>query len=176
MGSKVEYVDSSQIFAANYVRNSKAVGVLWGIFTICYAIINSVAFFAPEWLGESSESDNPAHFGLWSICYVGTNSGGIEECQGTLKDVISFSFPAFNIAALFGVVSMATALLTVVTLMLFFFCTSTKVYRICGCMQTFSGTHSGVHVLIDAPRIIELLLFNAFFLAMNITRNNLHFP
>lgn len=51
MGSKVEYVESSQMYATNYVRNSRAIGVLWGIFTICYAIIGVVAFVTPEWIG-----------------------------------------------------------------------------------------------------------------------------
>jgi len=52
MGSKVEYVESSQMIATNFVRNSRAIGVLWGIFTICYAIIGVVAFVTPEWLGK----------------------------------------------------------------------------------------------------------------------------
>lgn len=56
MGSKVEYVESSQMYATNYVRNSRAIGVLWGIFTICYAIIGVVAFVTPEWIGGYGRS------------------------------------------------------------------------------------------------------------------------
>lgn len=47
MGTKIEYVDSTQIYATNYIRNSKAIAVLWAIFTICYAIISVVAFVTP---------------------------------------------------------------------------------------------------------------------------------
>lgn len=47
MGTKVEYVDSSHLYATNYIRNSKAIAVLWSIFTICYAIISIVAFVTP---------------------------------------------------------------------------------------------------------------------------------
>jgi hypothetical protein len=48
MGAKViEYVEASQIYATNYIRNSKAIAVLWAIFTICYAIIVVVSFVTP---------------------------------------------------------------------------------------------------------------------------------
>lgn len=47
MGTKIEYVDSSHMYATNYIRNSKAIAVLWAIFTICYAIISAVAFLTP---------------------------------------------------------------------------------------------------------------------------------
>ena len=61
MGSNVEYVDSSHIYASNYVRNSKAIGVLWGIFSICYAIIVAVILVTPDWLG----GDGAGRVGLW---------------------------------------------------------------------------------------------------------------
>lgn len=70
MGSKIEYVESSHMYATNYIRNSKAIGVLWGIFTICYAIIGVVAFVTPEWLGDL-EHENPGRFGLWIRCSYG---------------------------------------------------------------------------------------------------------
>lgn len=47
MGTKIEYVDSSHMYATNYIRNSKAIAVLWAIFSICYAIISVVAFVTP---------------------------------------------------------------------------------------------------------------------------------
>jgi hypothetical protein len=52
MGAKVvEYVEASQIYATNYIRNSKAIAVLWSIFTICYSIIVIVSFITPgKWI------------------------------------------------------------------------------------------------------------------------------
>lgn len=47
MGTKIEYVDSTHLHATSYIRNSKAIAVLWAIFTICYAIISTVAFLTP---------------------------------------------------------------------------------------------------------------------------------
>lgn len=142
MGSKIEYVDPSQIYATTYVRNSKAIGVLWGIFTICYAIINSVAFITQEWIGETAYSDNPARFGLWSVCHFGPSVSGLEDCQGNFQDVFKFPLTAFNVATVFAVVSVSLALLAVVFLLLFFFCASTRVYRICGWIQFLSGNYS----------------------------------
>lgn len=66
------------MYATNYIRNSKAIGVLWGIFTICYAIIGVVAFVTPEWLGDL-EHENPGRFGLWMRCSFGGNGKGISS-------------------------------------------------------------------------------------------------
>ena len=37
-------------YQANYLRNSRAIGVLWAVFTACYAIINVVIFVQPQWV------------------------------------------------------------------------------------------------------------------------------
>ncbi|XP_061864238.1 LHFPL tetraspan subfamily member 4 protein isoform X2 [Colius striatus] len=41
--------EASKLYHDNYVRNSRAIGVLWAIFTICFAIINVVVFIQPYW-------------------------------------------------------------------------------------------------------------------------------
>lgn len=35
-------------YQANYMRNTRAIGVLWAVFTMCYAIINVVVFVQPQ--------------------------------------------------------------------------------------------------------------------------------
>lgn len=139
MGSKVEYVESSHIYATNYVRNSKAVGVLWGIFTICYAIIVVVAFVTPEWIGDTLESEYPGRFGLWARCYFRSSSGGSEDCQGSLDDLSTVSSPAFRAATVFVGLSVILALLVICSMLLFFFFQSTTVFHICGWIQVTSG-------------------------------------
>lgn len=52
----VEYADQAHIYTTNYIRNSKAIGVLWGVFTICFAIINIVVFVQPQWIGDTQDS------------------------------------------------------------------------------------------------------------------------
>lgn len=137
MGSKIEYVESSHIYATTYVRNSKGIGVLWAIFTICYAIISVVAFITPEWIGDV-EADNPGRFGLWTICQAEENG---EQCHGRLDDFTSISSTAFQAATVFVGVSVIFALLTLCAMVLFFFCQSTSVFHICGWMQVISGDY-----------------------------------
>lgn len=141
MGSKVEYVDSSHMYATNYVRNSKAIGVLWGIFTICYAIIAVVAFVTPEWMGETSGSESPARFGLWSSCSYGNSAGVVEDCQGRLDDLSTIPSLFGKVATILAAISVLVALITIVAMLLFFFIASTKVFHLCGWMQVISGRH-----------------------------------
>lgn len=137
MGSKIEYVESSHMYATTYVRNSKGIGVLWAIFSICYAIIGVVAFVTPEWIGDV-EADNPARFGLWSLCQ--TDDTG-ERCKGSLEDFGSISSPAFQAATIFVGVAVLFSLVTLCAMILFFFCQSTTVFHVCGWMQLISGKY-----------------------------------
>lgn len=165
MGSKVEYVDSAHMYATNYVRNSKAIGVLWGIFTICYAIISVVAFVTPEWMGDTMGSENPARFGLWSSCFFGSAVGVAEDCQGRLDDLSSIPSLPGKVATILAALSVLVALLTIVAMLLFFFVTSTKVFYLCGWLQVFSGKiltnfrlcmkiYAGYQISLDKPTII----------------------
>ncbi|XP_059045963.1 tektin-4-like [Achroia grisella] len=133
MGSKIEYVDSSHLYATNYVRNSKAIGVLWAIFTICYAIIAVVAFVTPEWIGDL-ETEYPRKFGLWQIC----KADEVEDCKGRLDDFLSINGLVFKIATVLVGIAVALALFTICAMLLFFFCQSTTVFHICAWLQLLS--------------------------------------
>ncbi|XP_050293061.1 LHFPL tetraspan subfamily member 3 protein [Anthonomus grandis grandis] len=135
MGSKIEYVDSSQIYAANYVRNAKAIGVLWAIFTICYAIVIVVAFITPEWIGNV-HGETPGKFGLWSVCYAEENG---EICKGRLDDLMNMPNRAFQFATTLVGIAVITSILAICSMMLFFFCHSTTVFHVCGWIQLISG-------------------------------------
>ncbi|CAK1589866.1 unnamed protein product [Parnassius mnemosyne] len=135
MGSKIEYVDSSHLYATNYVRNSKAIGVLWAIFTICYAIISVVAFVTPEWIGDL-ETEYPRKFGLWQICRADES---VEDCKGKLDDFFSINGFVFRIATVLVGSAVALALFTICAMLLFFFCQSTTVFHICGWLQLLSA-------------------------------------
>ncbi|ENN71981.1 LHFPL tetraspan subfamily member 3 protein [Dendroctonus ponderosae] len=135
MGSKIEYVDSSQIYATNYVRNSKAVGVLWAIFTICYAIIIVVAFITPEWIGNI-EGEVPGKFGLWTVCYAEENG---DMCKGRLDEIMSMSNRAFQGATALVGLAVLLAILAIGAMILFLFCHSTTVFHVCAWMQLISG-------------------------------------
>ena len=44
MKSEINYHERSHYYSTKYMRSSKAVGVLWGIFTLCYTILAIVVF------------------------------------------------------------------------------------------------------------------------------------
>lgn len=143
------------MYATNYVRNAKAVGVLWGIFTVCYAIIVAVAFITPEWIGDTTTSENPARFGLWSSCYFGNGvSTAVEDCQGKLEDLFNIPSIAIRVAAIFGSVSVCIAIIIVVMLLLFFLFQSTTVYLICGWLHILSGMQFFFTIFTELPIII----------------------
>jgi len=143
MVSKVEYVDSAHVYVSNYVRNSKAVGVLWAIFTICYAIIVLVAFVTPEWIGDSSQAENPGRFGLWIRCSLKSSMDiagvGVEQCKGSVTDFLDIPEIGLKIASILGAVAVVLAILSIPAMLLFFFCTSTRVFYVCGWLQLLSG-------------------------------------
>ncbi|GLH00773.1 Lipoma HMGIC fusion partner-like 3 protein, partial [Gryllus bimaculatus] len=141
MGSKVEYVESSHMYATNYVRNSKAIGVLWGVFSICYAIIVAVAFATPEWLGDPAAvaSDHSARFGLFARCYYRTGAEGGPDCQGGLDELMSLPTVAWQLAAVLVALAALFALLAVAAMLLFFFLPATAVFRSAAWIQLFSG-------------------------------------
>ncbi|XP_018322901.1 LHFPL tetraspan subfamily member 3 protein, partial [Agrilus planipennis] len=135
MGSKIEYVDSTQIYATSYARNSKAIGVLWAIFTICYGIIVVVSFITPEWIGVV-EGENAGKIGLWSVCRAEEQG---EMCKGKFYSFYELSNIAFVGASACVGIAVLTALLTICMMVLFLFCHSTTVYHICGWLQVFSA-------------------------------------
>ncbi|KAK0161632.1 hypothetical protein PV327_010085 [Microctonus hyperodae] len=157
MGSKIEYVESSHMYATNYIRNSKAIGVLWGIFTICYAIIGIVAFITPEWLADI-EHENPGRFGLWSRCRFPSNGDTREECIGRLDDLSTIANVPFKASTVLVGIAVIIAVLSICAMLLFFFCQSTTVFYVCGWMQVISAVCMAVGVSVyplgwDSPVI-----------------------
>lgn len=138
MGSKVEYVETSQIYATNYVRNAKAVGALWGIFTLCFALIVTVCFLTPEWIGAT----NKGRLGLWALCEW--DDAGIESCEGKFTEFIEIANAAFKISTILSLVTVALAYLTIVVLALFLFMQATSVYMVAAWLQIIAGESSSV--------------------------------
>uniref|UniRef100_A0AAG5D345 Protein with signal anchor n=1 Tax=Anopheles atroparvus TaxID=41427 RepID=A0AAG5D345_ANOAO len=135
MGTKIEYVDSSHMYATNYIRNSKAIAVLWAIFSICYAIISVVAFVTPEWVGDA-DSDIGGRLGLWQICQKDDLN---DSCSGKLEDLLEMQSIAFQVATVFCGLAVATSVLAICCLLLMVFMKSTTVFHICGWMQMLSA-------------------------------------
>ncbi|XP_005938662.1 LHFPL tetraspan subfamily member 4 protein isoform X3 [Haplochromis burtoni] len=127
--------EASKIYHDNYMRNSRAIGVLWAIFTICLAIINVVVFFQPYWIGDSVNTPQAGYFGLFHYCVGNGNSDREFSCQGSFSEFGSIPSGAFKAASFFVLMSMVLIITCIGSFALFFFCNTATVYKICAWMQ-----------------------------------------
>ncbi|XP_041446811.1 LHFPL tetraspan subfamily member 4 protein isoform X1 [Xenopus laevis] len=131
--------EASKLYHDNYMRNSRAIGVLWAIFTICFAIINVVVFIQPYWIGDSVNTPKPGYFGLFHYC-VGNGVANRElTCRGSFTDFSTIPSGAFKAASFFVLLSMVLILGCITCFALFFFCNTATVYKICAWMQLFAA-------------------------------------
>lgn len=133
--------EAAKIYHTNYVRNSRAIGVMWAVFTICLAIIAVVVFIQPFWIGDSVNTPQAGYFGLFHYC-IGNALTSELTCKGSILDFASIPSPAFRTAMFFVGSSMLLVVGTMVCFSLFFFCNTGSVYKICAWMQLASGERS----------------------------------
>uniref|UniRef100_A0A8C4XI30 LHFPL tetraspan subfamily member 4 n=1 Tax=Erpetoichthys calabaricus TaxID=27687 RepID=A0A8C4XI30_ERPCA len=131
--------EASKLYHDNYMRNSRAIGVLWAIFTICFAIINVVVFIQPYWIGDSVNTPRAGYFGLFHYCVSYGTSNRELTCQGTFGDFSSIPSSAFKAASFFVLLSMVLILGCIACFALFFFCNTATVYKTCAWMQLLCG-------------------------------------
>ncbi|XP_029550847.1 LHFPL tetraspan subfamily member 5 protein isoform X2 [Salmo trutta] len=129
--------EAAKIYHTNYVRNARAVGVLWTIFTICFAILVMVVFIQPYWIGDSVNTPQAGYFGLFHYC-IGNALTGELICKGSALDFGSIPSGAFKTAMFFVGISMLLVVGSIVCFSLFFFCNAGSVYKICAWMQLAS--------------------------------------
>nr|XP_055025207.1 LHFPL tetraspan subfamily member 5b [Misgurnus anguillicaudatus] len=149
--------EAAKIYHTNYVRNARAIGVLWGVFTICFAIITVVVYIQPYWIGDSVNTPQAGYFGLFHYC-IGNPITSELVCKGSVFDFGSIPSGAFRTAMFFVGCSMLLIVGTIVCLGLFFFCNAGSVYKICAWMQTASAALMAMGCMIypdgwDAPEV-----------------------
>ncbi|KAJ8373893.1 hypothetical protein SKAU_G00044730 [Synaphobranchus kaupii] len=130
--------EAAKIYQTNYVRNSRAIGVLWAIFTILFAIVNVVCFSQPYWIGDGVDTPQAGYFGLFQYC-VGNGISRDLTCQGSFTEFSSIPSGAFKAASFFIGMAMMLVITCIGCFSLFFFCSTATVYKICGWMQLASG-------------------------------------
>ncbi|XP_027195081.1 LHFPL tetraspan subfamily member 3 protein-like [Dermatophagoides pteronyssinus] len=150
------YLDNRYLYA----RNSKAIGVLWAVFSLCFAIINMVVFVQPQWLGDTATSRGTGYFGLWRSCRL-LQDGQDLICEGRLDDFSTIQTPAFRAATVFVGLSVFLSSLCVLSMVLFFFLHSSTVFHVCGWIQLSCAISMLVGVLIfpigwDTPIVREV--------------------
>uniref|UniRef100_A0A5F8GAD2 LHFPL tetraspan subfamily member 3 n=1 Tax=Monodelphis domestica TaxID=13616 RepID=A0A5F8GAD2_MONDO len=130
--------EAAKLYHTNYVRNSRAIGVLWAIFTICFAIVNVVCFIQPYWIGDGVDTPQAGYFGLFHYC-IGNGFSRELTCRGSFTDFSTLPSSAFKAASFFIGLSMMLIIACIVCFTLFFFCNTATVYKICAWMQLTSG-------------------------------------
>uniref|UniRef100_A0A8C4N8B7 LHFPL tetraspan subfamily member 3 n=1 Tax=Eptatretus burgeri TaxID=7764 RepID=A0A8C4N8B7_EPTBU len=131
--------EAARVYHTSYVRNSRAIGVLWAIFTICFAIICVVCLVQPYWIGDSADTAQAGYFGLFRHCVGSGHSSREISCRGSFVDFSSIPSGAFKAASFFVGASMALVMTCILCFALFFFCNIATVYKICAWMQLCSG-------------------------------------
>lgn len=97
--------EAAKLYHTNYVRNSRAIGVLWAIFTICFAIVNVVCFIQPYWIGDGVDTPQAGYFGLFHYC-IGNGFSRELTCRGSFTDFSTLPSGAFKAASFFIGLSM----------------------------------------------------------------------
>ncbi|XP_039652874.1 LHFPL tetraspan subfamily member 5 protein [Perca fluviatilis] len=131
--------EAAKIYHTNYVRNARAVGVLWTVFTITFSVITVVVFIQPYWIGDSVNTPQAGYFGLFHYC-IGNALTSELTCKGSALDFGSIPSGAFKTAMFFVGISMLLVVGSIVCFSLFFFCNAGSVYKICAWMQLASST------------------------------------
>jgi hypothetical protein len=133
----------------NYIRNSRAIAVLWCVFTVCFAIINIVVFMEP-WLGSTEYTEKDGYFGLYKSCRYETNSyqiiGGSTPSMKTETNLVcdghwTYLQSAVNPVATFfiGFSSLVILICIATFLVLFLFINPSIIFTICGVLQLISS-------------------------------------
>ncbi|NXR38707.1 LHPL5 protein, partial [Zosterops hypoxanthus] len=131
--------EAARIYHTNYVRNARAMGVLWALFTLCFSILMVVTFIQPYWIGDSIDTPQAGYFGLFSYC-IGNALTGELICKGSPLDFGTIPSSAFKTAMFFVGISTFLIIGTILCFSLFFFCNAATVYKVCAWMQLAAAT------------------------------------
>uniref|UniRef100_A0A8C4XXH4 LHFPL tetraspan subfamily member 3 n=1 Tax=Gopherus evgoodei TaxID=1825980 RepID=A0A8C4XXH4_9SAUR len=150
--------EAAKLYHTNYVRNSRAIGVLWAIFTSALPSSTWCASSSPTGSATAWTTPQAGYFGLFHYC-IGNGFSRELTCRGSFTDFSSLPAGAFKAASFFIGLSMTLIIACIVCFTLFFFCNTATVYKICAWMQLTSG-ESGAQAALRA-RGINLRLLRA---------------
>lgn len=158
--------EAAKIYHTNYVRNARAIGVMWGTLTICFSVLVMALFIQPYWIGDSVNTPQAGYFGLFSYC-VGNVLSSELICKGGPLDFSSIPSRAFKTAMFFVALAMFLIIGSIICFSLFFVCNTATVYKICAWMQLAAGEQgsraggAGAHprpqVQLHIPSSVEAL-------------------
>ncbi|XP_029974694.1 LHFPL tetraspan subfamily member 3 protein [Salarias fasciatus] len=142
MSASPALADLSRLYQTEFVRSARAVGVLWAVCTLCFAIIQVVILVQPSWIGTGDA--NPQRLGppppsgtlgLFEVCLE--SDWPVPDCRGGLSTLSPL--PSFQSVAVLVGVSLWAVWTSVLCLCLFRFCSAATVYKICAWLQLTAG-------------------------------------
>ncbi|CAG5115037.1 unnamed protein product [Candidula unifasciata] len=139
MKNETEYnTELTKIRHTNYVRNSRAIVVLWAIFSCIFLILNIVVFAQPQWIGDTGDSAVPGFFGVWEYCSESSTENQFI-CSGDFLQWSSFPNNYFRATAIMVGVSCIMFMLVILSFILFCLLNTGTVLQICAWFQILSG-------------------------------------
>ncbi|XP_041129773.1 LHFPL tetraspan subfamily member 3 protein [Polyodon spathula] len=157
----------ASLYQTEFTRSARAVGVLWGVCTLCFAVIEVVILIQPSWVGTGEIHYHPDEYqrpqlqppasgslGLYEVCVE--TDWLVPDCRGSVSSLAPI--PAFQSAAVFVCMSLVLVWISVGCLALFRFCNSATVYKICAWLQLCAGFCLALSCLVfpdswDAPEM-----------------------
>lgn len=139
--------DTAKVYHFRYMREYRAVTVLWGLLSIIWCILNIVTFVQPQWIGDSPESPGYGHLGVFQYCYPDSNREKYV-CSGTFTDFDTILNDPLRACTFFVGVSSLLMLILVAALLLFFCFKKTAVFIFSGILQLFSAVFMGLACVI----------------------------
>uniref|UniRef100_A0A3P8U656 LHFPL tetraspan subfamily member 4b n=1 Tax=Amphiprion percula TaxID=161767 RepID=A0A3P8U656_AMPPE len=125
--------DLSCLYQTEFVRSARAVGVLWAVCSLCFAIIQVVILVQPSWIG-TADIRPPQPSGTLGLFEVRNPSDWpVPDCRGGLSSLSPL--PSFQSVAVLVGVSLWAVWTSVLCLCLFRFCSAATVYKICAWLQ-----------------------------------------
>ncbi|XP_014878178.1 lipoma HMGIC fusion partner-like 3 protein isoform X1 [Poecilia latipinna] len=129
--------DLSRLYQTEFVRSARAVGVLWAVCTLCFAVIQVVILVQPSWVGTTASGPPlpSGTMGLFEVCLE--SDWPVPDCRGGLSSLSPL--PSFQSVAVLVGVSLWAVWTSVLCLCLFRFCSAATVYKICAWLQLTAG-------------------------------------
>jgi hypothetical protein len=131
---------SSFDFYKFYLQISRYFSIIWIFFTLSFTFIITIVFLSPNWIGDTTESSNRGHFGLFSIC-IRNRLASYYNCSGSWLDYSTFSNDTFYLRSTTILIGF-TCLISFSSVFLIFLCLIMKcerVFHICSWIQSLSS-------------------------------------
>ncbi len=127
---------SSYDFYVFYLKNSRVLGLLWLVLTICFTICLIVVFGASNWISQGIDSPNSGYFGLYQFC-VYNRFLGSYKCTGSWTDfsTLPSDLPALKAACFLVGFACVISLLTIFLALLGIFIKVERLFHICAWIQ-----------------------------------------